>query len=227
MSSPTVHPGPWTIIVPVKQTTIAKSRLSGLDASTRQRLAVAFAQDTVAAAIACPDVARVIVVTDDAAGVLLRELGADVIPDTPNAGLNAALEHAARQVRADDGGVSIAALSSDLPSLRPGDLSRAIHATGAARWFVPDLAGDGTVMVAAAVGYPFEPRFGHQSRAGHRGLGMVEVADAGLERLRRDVDTLPDLVDARRRGTGPHTALVLADLGDLDGGRELEERRPA
>jgi 2-phospho-L-lactate guanylyltransferase len=229
MPSPTVHTPAWTILIPVKQTTIAKSRLSGFDAATRQRLAVAFAQDTVTAALACPEVRRVTVVTDDPAGVLLRDLGADVIPDLPDAGLNAALLHAARHVRSRDGASSVAALSADLPALRPSDLSTAIRATTAPRWFVPDLAGDGTTMLAASAGQDFAPGFGHRSRDGHRAAGMVEVDVAGLERLRRDVDTLADLADARRRGVGRHTALVLADISEPDTAEpgELDERRPA
>jgi 2-phospho-L-lactate/phosphoenolpyruvate guanylyltransferase len=224
MSSPTIHAPAWTIIVPVKQTTIAKSRLSGFDAPTRQRLAVAFAQDTVTAALGCPEVRRVCVVTDDPAGLLLRDLGADLIPDAPNAGLNAALHHAAQQIRDDDSSTSVAALSADLPALRAGDLTAAIRSVTAPRWFVPDLAGDGTTMLAAASGHRFAPQFGPDSRARHRALGMVEVDIAGLERLRRDVDTVADLTDARRRGIGPYTALVLDELGDLS---DIDERRPA
>jgi 2-phospho-L-lactate/phosphoenolpyruvate guanylyltransferase len=227
MSSPAVHAPAWTIVVPVKQTTVAKSRLSGISATARQRLAVAFAQDTVVAAVSCPEVRRVVVVTDDAVGDLLRDLGADVVPDVPNAGLNPALVYAARQVRDRDPTSAIAALSSDLPSLRPDDLSAALTATFAPRWFVPDLVGDGTTMLAASGRHRWTPHFGPSSRARHRASGMVEVDVAGLERLRRDVDTLADLSDARRRGVGPHTSLVLASLGDVCGMDDPGERRPA
>jgi 2-phospho-L-lactate guanylyltransferase len=238
MSSPAVSTPAWTIIVPVKQTTVAKSRLSGISASARQRLAVAFAQDTVLAALRCSDVRRVTVVTHDPAGDLLSDLGADVIPDLPNAGLNPALVYAAQQVRRRDPTTAVAALSSDLPSLRPQDLAAAFAATSAPRWFVPDLAGAGTTMLAARARQRWTPHFGPGSRARHRGSGMAEVGATGLERLRRDVDTLADLADARRRGVGPHTSLVLASLDDigLDGDlgdpgdlvvTEPEERRPA
>jgi 2-phospho-L-lactate/phosphoenolpyruvate guanylyltransferase len=221
MSSPPAHPTAWTLLIPVKQTTIAKSRLSGIEATTRQRLAVAFAQDTAAAALACPDVRRVVVVTNDPAGRLLEAQGVDVTPDVPDRGLNEALLYAAEQVRRAGDASPIAALSSDLPALRPHDLSTAFRATAAPRWFVPDLAGDGTTMLAAAAGEEWLPHFGHDSRATHRALGMAEVALPGLERLRRDVDTMSDLSDASRRGVGRHTALVLAYLDSFDAYDEL------
>ncbi len=215
MSSLAANPPAWTIIIPVKQTTIAKTRLTGFDARTRQRFAVAFAFDTVTAAMTCPDVARVTVVTDDPVGSRLRQLGAEVIPDVPNAGLNPALRYAAQRVRRDDDAAAIAALSSDLPSLRPSDLSAALRATAATRWFVSDLAGDGTTMLAARSRQQWSPSFGPGSRAAHRTLGMVELDVPGLERLRRDVDTPADLSDAYRRGVGDSTAGVLAALDEV------------
>jgi 2-phospho-L-lactate guanylyltransferase len=215
MSSLTGHGPAWTIVIPVKQTTIAKSRLTGFDASTRRRLAVAFAQDTVTAAVGCPDVGRVVVVTDDPIATLLRELGADVVPDAPNAGLNAALRYAAGCVRAEEPDAPIAALSSDLPAARPADLTRALTATHAGRWFVPDAADEGTTMLGAAGGQEWVPRFGPRSRAAHRSLGMVALDVPGLERLRRDVDTAADLFDAYRHGVGAWTTEVLAGLDEL------------
>jgi 2-phospho-L-lactate guanylyltransferase len=217
MSSFSAHTPAWTIIIPVKQTTIAKSRLTGFDPATRRRFAVAFAQDTVSAAVSCADVGRVVVVTDDPVGAMLRELGADVIPDIPDAGLNAALRYAAEQIREDDHGAPIAAVSSDLPSVRAEDLSTALRSTTAGRWFVPDAAGIGTTMLAAARSEEWSPHFGHRSRAVHLALGMLELDTPGLERLRRDVDTADDLSDAYRRGVGPWTTDVLAGLDELRG----------
>ncbi|CAM5495714.1 Phosphoenolpyruvate guanylyltransferase [Streptomyces alboniger] len=56
----------WTLVIPVKPLARAKSRLSDTAADgLRPGLALAFAQDTVAAALACPAVKDVAVVTDD------------------------------------------------------------------------------------------------------------------------------------------------------------------
>ncbi len=81
----------WSLVVPLKPLSLAKSRLSPTAGDTlRRRLALAFAEDTVAAALACSAVRDVVVVTDDApAGAALAALGARIAPDTPAAGLNA------------------------------------------------------------------------------------------------------------------------------------------
>ncbi|CAM5411199.1 Phosphoenolpyruvate guanylyltransferase [Streptomyces griseoloalbus] len=57
----------WTLVIPLKPLALAKSRLSDTAADgLRPGLALAFAQDTVAAALACLAVRDVAVVTDDA-----------------------------------------------------------------------------------------------------------------------------------------------------------------
>jgi 2-phospho-L-lactate guanylyltransferase len=74
----------WTVLLPVKVLARAKSRLAVLAGDRRRELALALASDTVAAVLACPEVARVIVVTSDpVAGPLLAALGAIVVPDEP------------------------------------------------------------------------------------------------------------------------------------------------
>jgi 2-phospho-L-lactate guanylyltransferase len=74
----------WTVLLPVKVLARAKSRLAVLAGDRRQELALALASDTVAAVLACPEVARVVVVTSDqVAGPLLAALGAIVVPDEP------------------------------------------------------------------------------------------------------------------------------------------------
>ena len=55
----------WGLVVPVKRLDVAKSRLAAHGEDGRRRLALAFAQDVVRAAVACPVVRRVLVVTDD------------------------------------------------------------------------------------------------------------------------------------------------------------------
>ena len=74
----------WTVLLPVKVLARAKSRLAVLAGERRGELALALASDTVAAVLACPEVARVVVVTSDPeAGPLLAALGAVVVPDEP------------------------------------------------------------------------------------------------------------------------------------------------
>ncbi len=202
----------WTVVIPVKRTAIAKSRLAAAYPRARPELALAFAVDTTAAALRARGVAAVVVITDDpAVRRAVTALGADVVPDEPDAGLNPALEHAAETaVRAGQG---VAALSADLPALRPAELAAALAACVPARGFVADAAGTGTTLLAAPSGQPLTPRFGGNSATAHRLSGATPVTLTGIDSLRRDVDTAADLTAAIALGVGPRTAAVLASIG--------------
>ncbi|NEC68529.1 2-phospho-L-lactate guanylyltransferase [Streptomyces sp. SID9727] len=201
--------GRWSLVVPLKPLARAKTRLAPASgALLRPRLALAFARDTVAAALSCPDVADVVVVTDDpVAGAALAALGALVVPDTPGAGLNAALAHGERAVRTGRPGAPLAALNADLPALRPAELSRVLEFSAAfPRAFVPDAAGIGTTFLSAAPGVELRPVFGGPSRVRHLASGAVEITLPGIDSVRRDVDTGEDLRVALELGVGPFTA---------------------
>ncbi len=196
-------------MVPLKPLALAKSRLTPTTGDAlRPRLALAFARDTVAAALSCPAVRDVVVVTDDpGAGAALATLGANVVPDEPGRGLNAALAHGARTVRSRRPGAPLAALGADLPALRPAELSRVLEFAAAfPRAFVTDAAGIGTTFLSAAPGAELHPLFGGPSRARHLDSGAVEVGLTGIDSVRQDVDTGEDLRAALGLGVGPHTA---------------------
>ncbi|ANJ09686.1 2-phospho-L-lactate guanylyltransferase [Streptomyces parvulus] len=205
----------WTLVVPVKPLARAKSRLSDTaDDGVRPGLALAFALDTVAAALACQAVADVAVVTDDArAGRELAALGAAVVRDEPRGGLNAALAHGSAAVRAARPGTPVAALNADLPALRPAELARVLAAAGKfTRAFLPDAAGIGTTLLTAAPGTELSPAFGPDSRLRHRASGAVELSLGAVDSVRQDVDTGGDLRTALALGVGPRTAAVAARL---------------
>jgi 2-phospho-L-lactate/phosphoenolpyruvate guanylyltransferase len=204
----------WTVVIPVKRPEHAKTRLADAVGELRPRFARAFAADTVRAALDCPSVARVLVVTDDdeTAGEA-RSLGAEVVADTPDAGLNAALRHGAEAARSEDPDAAVASLSADLAALRAAELERVLTAAAEhPQSFVADAAGIGTTSYAAGPGAPFEPAFGGRSRAAHRLAGAVELELDAIPSVRRDVDTAVDLWDARRLGVGPRTAALLEEL---------------
>lgn len=203
----------WSVVVPAKRLAVAKSRLRPLTdhadrpAVAHRALVLALLADTVAAALACPLVDEVVVVTDErAAAEEVRRLGARTVADEPDAGLNAALEHGARAAA----GAAVAALSSDLPALRPAELTAALTAAaGAPRCFVPDVHGTGTTL-STAVGTPLRPRFGRGSSArAHREDGTLALA-GDWPGLVRDVDTPEDLRAALALGAGRWTAALLA-----------------
>jgi len=199
------------VIVPVKRLELAKSRLRGtLPGVDHDALVVAMAMDTLAAALASPAVSRALVVSGDpdiaAAAV---GIGAEVIADVPDAGLNPALAYAAAHVRRRSVTATppgVVALTGDLPALRTDELTAALHAASAIRRsFVTDTAGTGTVLLAAPPGLQLEPSFGGASAATHAASGAVDLGLA-WPTLRRDVDTAADLAAAVRLGVGPRTA---------------------
>ena len=223
----------WTVLLPVKVLARAKSRLAVLAGERRRELALALAADTVAAAAACPEVARVMVITSDAvAGPLLAALGAVTVPDEPagrlagpasfdaagpgvQEALNAALRHGAAEAVRRWPGTGLAALTADLPALRPAELSAALRRAGAAPGaasFVPDAARVGTTLYAVPPGRTFQPLFGGASRARHAASGATELAGDDLTGLRRDVDTPDDLRAALALGAGPRTTVLAGEL---------------
>jgi len=205
----------WSLVVPVKVLARAKSRLVGLAGEDRAALVLAMAADTVAAALASPSVAAVIVVSDDQA--VRRELasiGAVVVADQPGAGLNSALMFGAEHAAARWPARGRAALTADLPAMTAAELSGALTAASTAtQAFVPDSAGSGTTLYTAGPGVAFRPRFGALSRAEHLRAGATELALPEISGLRQDVDTLDDLRIAASIGLGRRTAGILAEAG--------------
>jgi 2-phospho-L-lactate/phosphoenolpyruvate guanylyltransferase len=204
----------WSVLMPVKVLAQAKSRLAGLAGSHRPELALDLACDTVTAVLEAVQVARAVVITNDpVAAAALSGLGALVVPDEPRDGLNAALRHGAAIAAARWPGCGTAALSADLPALRPAELARALEAATAFQTaFVADAAGDGTTLYTAAPGAAFRPAFGLASRSRHAAGGATELELKDIPGLRRDVDTPADLRGAAALGLGPRTAPLAAEL---------------
>ncbi|QKJ20751.1 2-phospho-L-lactate guanylyltransferase [Microbacterium hominis] len=218
----------WAVVVPVKDPARGKSRLS-VDGVDRATLARAIALDTVAAVAVCDEVARVIVVTDDAAlpahagdipGVrwvdetFARErAAADAVAGRPGAGIApAGLDGAIALGIATAGeGMPRAALLGDLPALRADDLGAALRAAASRdRAVVADGEGTGSTLVTAAPGVAWRSSFGDGSFARHVALGCTALAVEPDSTLRRDVDTAAQLRAALALGVGPRTAALLA-----------------
>ncbi|MEQ4302411.1 2-phospho-L-lactate guanylyltransferase [Plantactinospora sp. B6F1] len=198
----------WTVVVPVKRLGSAKSRLRGaLDGVPHELLALALAEDTAEAVLGCPAVRELLVVTNDPEATrALGRLGARIVAEPPAAGLNPAFT---RGAAAASGG-PVAALTADLPALRPAELAEALRAAAGppdVRRFVADAPGTGTVLLTAAPGADLDPRFGPGSAAAHTASGARPLTGA-WPTLRRDVDTPADLRAAVALGLGRHTAAV-------------------
>lgn len=200
----------WGVVVPVKLLALAKTRLAPYGDAARADLALAFADDVVAAAAACPGVQCVLVVTDDVrAAAALARPDVAIAADLPGAGLNPALAHGADLLRAATPDLGVVAVASDLPALRSSDLASALEAV-VGRAFVADTAGVGTTLLAAGTGIGLSPAYGADSRVRHLASGAHELV--GAPGLRRDVDTPQDLEQALRIGVGRRTAAVVARM---------------
>jgi 2-phospho-L-lactate guanylyltransferase len=206
----------WSLLVPVKRLSLAKTRLA-VASDVRREVALAMAIDTVSAATAAASVAAVVVITDDPrAAQALAAIGARVVADAPDAGLNPALVHGAEMAAEMTEGSRVAALSSDLPALRAADLDLALgQAALQPSAVVADVAGTGTTMLAAAAKSGFHPAFGAESFAAHLRAGATDISDVVATTVRHDVDTIDALRAAVGLGVGRETARVLAELAVL------------
>lgn len=181
---------------------------------------LAMAQDTVGAAVRTATVA--VITSDPVVAAAMSALGATVVPEPRNAGLNAAVIHATVLLRAN----RIAAIPADLPALDPAELADALAAAAlnghgeAVRAavvaphgaYVPDAAGTGTVLLASSPGGRLVPRFGPASARAHARDGAYRLT-GDWPTLRRDVDTGADLAAAATLGLGRHTAALIGRRG--------------
>lgn len=189
-----------TVVIPVRALEGAKSRLGlVLDAEERRELVERLLRRTVAAALATPGVARVIVVSPDPDVLdIASGEGADGVRQR-SAGLNPGIVEA----REAAGGDRILVLPVDLPTIAPEDVAALLAAADAAAAggrsvvvLAPDRHGRGTNALLLDPTDVIEPAFGGDSRDAHARLaaaaGAAYVELAGV--LDLDVDTPDDLL---------------------------------
>lgn len=210
--------GGWTVLLPLKQLFVAKSRLADLPPELRASLALAMAVDTAEAALRCPLVTAVrVTCNDELAAAALAEVGCVVVADHHEGELNTGLAVLASQVRAVEPGAAVAALTADLPALRPADLTQVLRAAGRhPRAYVSDAGGSGTTLLTARSGEPLRPAYGLGSSQRHRLSGAAPLRDISV-RARRDVDTLDDLRIVAGLGVGRRTMAWLSSASLLLG----------
>ncbi|WP_395729526.1 2-phospho-L-lactate guanylyltransferase [Nakamurella sp.] len=196
---------PWTVIVPVKASVRAKSRIR-LDPAVRRTLALIMAEDTVSAIVGAAPVGRTLVVLEDPRDgtTLARVPGVDLFVTRTNE-LNAAIRDGLAALDRDGVG-PVAVVPADLPSLTSVELADALtRAAAHPRSVVADRAGTGTTMLAAQSSELLDPRYGADSFLAHVAGGAVPLDLPGRSGLRRDVDR----VDNLRSVTGPRTRAIL------------------
>lgn len=203
----------WRVLVPIKHSSLAKSRLQGVTREPRDHIELVHAiqldtLDAVLAVTSHPLVAGLSVVADQLAIALPAQI--EVLPDA-GGGLNAALSAAAATLAErfpDDG---VVAMVGDLPALRPADLLVVLaSALEVDRGFVADLAGEGTTLLTAAAGHRLDPRFGSGSARRHLASGARPLPAA--DSIRCDVDSAEDLRRCLSLGAGLLTSQLAAHL---------------
>ncbi len=192
------------VVVPVKELSVAKSRLRPvLGDAGRERLAWAMAEHVVRQAVASPRVQRVIVVSADARVLeRVRDLGAVALVERPahlaGGSLNQALDQARRSA-CEALAVALAVVVSDLPFLEAEDVSQLFDELEGERCAVLAPAHDGIGLGALALkppdALPF--RFGEGVAFRHH-AGEAAAANLRVRRLERrglafDLDTPADL----------------------------------
>jgi 2-phospho-L-lactate guanylyltransferase len=169
----------WAV-VPVKGGAGAKQRLGDAVApDLRRRLALAMAEDVLAALTATPDLRGVIVVTADAAARALAErYGAQVLTEGAEAGQTGAVAAAARAL-AREGRGAMLTIPGDVPLITPEEVARVIAAHDRVPDFViapaHDERGSNAILCAPPEAVPLT--FGNDSFRPH----LAAARRAGLE----------------------------------------------
>jgi 2-phospho-L-lactate/phosphoenolpyruvate guanylyltransferase len=201
-----------TAVLPVKRFGAAKQRLAaGIDDERRAALVEAMLADVLEALGAARSIERTIVVTDEpAAAASAMRSGAEVVPDTADAGhVEAALAGIARAE--EQGAECVVLLPGDCPLLEPRELDRLL--TGLPSSYVgivPDRHGTGTNALALTPPRAIRPAFGEGSCARHVALARDAGVPYGVEELPSlalDLDTPADVVALTRAlESGPRRA---------------------
>ncbi len=200
----------WHVVVPLKGSPDAKSRLA-VSQTARLELVRAMAADTVAAVAASADIRTITILarTSDLGLPPAVTSAADVVVQPRRvSSLNDVLEWFSCEL----GGTSdpLAVVVADLPALRPRSMEQVLTAALThPHAMVQDADERGTTVLTARDPALLHPQFGLQSADRHRRAGAVVLS--ADPHVRRDVDTIEDLREGRRLGLGPHTAAILAD----------------
>ena len=214
-------------LIPVKELSKAKARLaSALDEKGRRELATALFRDVLAAALECPALDRVAVVTRDRDALqTTSDAGAEGMDDPGD--LNESLDAVARNV-GGQGADRILVIHADLPLVSTADIETVARATA-------DVAlvasGDGgtNAMVCPAGAFGFQ--YGPGSAQAHKEAAWdadLEPELLDLPGLALDIDTPADLERLQQaietgRPAGEHTLAALITLGLVSDSRRVHQ----
>ncbi len=207
-------------LVPVKELTEAKERLSPiLSPDERHALAVAMLDDVLSALGQATRLERIALVTRDAhATKLAVRKGFEVVDEGSGQGLTDAVETGVR-VCLDRGASSLAVIPGDIPLLTPDDIDSVIeHGTSHDVVIVPswDSRGTNAILLEPPDVLPLRfsswSFFPHVKAAKQAGLSYKVLR---LPRVALDVDTPEDLARLMPKAMGTHSYSMFEDMGLL------------
>jgi 2-phospho-L-lactate guanylyltransferase len=205
-------------LVPVKDLTQAKGRLSGLMApDERCTLAAAMLDDVLGALRQASTVERIALVTADPhALTLAAQWGFEVVDEGSGRGETGAVELAIKVCR-ERGASALAVIPGDIPLLTAIDVDCVMrHGAQYEVVIVPSWDSRGTNAVLLRPPDALELRFGswsffpHVKQAKRKGLSYKVVR---LPRVALDVDTPEDLARLVPQAMGTRSYAVLEEMG--------------
>jgi len=210
------------LLIPVKDPTNAKSRLSDLlSANERRRLAWAMFEDVIRAVVETRTPDRVVLVSSYAPAIeRARSLNWDVLIEDSQVSESASVDWASR-ILSERGFDTVMRLPADLPLVRASDideiLSIKLESPGAL--LVPSREGTGTNAIVRTPPALFPSRFGPNSLALH----SEEASRVGVvcrvvnnERIALDIDEPSDVEQLLECGRGSATIGLLMEIGIIE-----------
>lgn len=200
-------------VVPVKSLGTAKSRLfPGRSHAERAELCLAMMEDVIACLRAVPAIARVCVVTPDAAvEERARAAGAETLR-WPEEGLNPAVEAATRAL-APGAGDGVLVVLGDVAAADPAEIAQLLEAAPERGVALAPSDDGGTSALLRRPADVVPARFGPDSAARHREAAAaadVPALELALPSLAIDIDLHEDARAIRRVPTlGPRTRALL------------------
>jgi 2-phospho-L-lactate guanylyltransferase len=209
-------------IVPVGPFAQAKQRLAScLTPRERSAFARAMLEDVLSALLRAASLDGIVVITGDAdAASLAHAVGATVLADAENAGINAAVENAARHcVREGRDGMLV--IPADVPLITAADIEAIAKAHRAAPSVTLVRAGidGGTNALACSPPDAMSFCFGEDSFRRHQEAARacgIEPQVLELARIERDIDRPEDLAAflARPSATRSHACLSMHGIAE-------------
>ena len=213
------------IIVPIKDLSQAKQRLSGvLSPLSRAGLVMAMLQDLLSAASAVDGCRIWLIASDDVILDIGRSFGAHVIREPISRGYNEAVAHALATMSAE---APVAVLPGDLPLATSSEIAALTAPLDKTPTIRIASARDGCGTNGLFLSQPrlLSPAFGTGSFSRHtrasRAIG-VQPEHVRAPGLAFDIDTPADLVDFVEASTGGATGRFLSGLADSNNYRILE-----